>query len=177
MHGGCEGSVACCLPASALTSKQARTRIGAQPAATSSAPVVFALAERGCIVRLGGSAGRPGRRRANGLMPPADLIFSLQGPHTHGDIPGQTGGPAQHGTGTPAARPARARPVRHDSCSGPCRAGPRAYSPAQARPEGTSCRAVPARARQWPMGRGRPVGMIDCRQAGKATTPTRRARG
>lgn len=65
MHGGCEGSVACCLPASALTSKQARTRIGAQPATTSSAPVVFALAERGCIVRLGGSAGRPGRRRAN----------------------------------------------------------------------------------------------------------------
>lgn len=87
MHGGCEGSVACCLPASALTSKQARTRIGAQPATTSSAPVVFALAERGCIVRLGGSAGQPGRRRANGLMPPADLIFSLQGPHTHGEHP------------------------------------------------------------------------------------------
>ncbi|BAH93372.1 Os06g0187700, partial [Oryza sativa Japonica Group] len=56
-------------------------------------------------------------------------------------IAGQTGGPAQHDT----ARPTRARPVRHGSYSGPCRAGPRAKATAQARPKKVLGRAGPAR--------------------------------
>nr|AAK50591.1 hypothetical protein [Oryza sativa Japonica Group] len=100
--------------------------------------------ERGCRNRIDGAGGcaavgvrgmeRGGWARGGRAIWASGVIFGYSRPN------GQPG-PARHGTLT--ARPTRARPVRHGSCSGPCRAGPRAKASAQARPN--ELLAVPGR--------------------------------